>query len=174
VRAREGVEAQMPEIRDRYSRAQAAASRYVASAAQAWPTRTPAIREREAVRANADGIRLRHECAYLEVAEQHRIALALFRDLGDRRSEALTLNNLALALDRADDPAALDLFEEAASILGQLGEEEHEGKVIANLGLAFRRRGRDEQSAEVLDVALEKLDPNSQAYRKVERLRRAS
>jgi hypothetical protein len=46
--------------------------------------------------------------------------------------------------------------------------------VIANLALAFRRRGSEERSAEVLELALEKLNPESQAYQKVEGLRRAS
>jgi hypothetical protein len=59
-------------------------------------------------------------------------------------------------------------------MLGELGEEQQEGEVIANLALAFRRRGSDERSAEVLELALEKLNPESQAYQKVESLRRAS
>jgi len=152
----------------------AATARVGAQATAAWPTRTPGVRHREALRANAVGLRLRRDGAYLEAAEEHRVALALFRDLGDRRSEALTLNNLALALDRAGDGAALDLFEQAATMLGDLGEEQHEGEVIANLALAFRRRGSDERSAEVFELALGKLEPDSQAYRKVENLRRAS
>jgi tetratricopeptide (TPR) repeat protein len=191
--ARERVATHAPQVRDGYSRAQAATARQLATAAtnahqhtrsavtslaasatEAWPKRSPVVREREAVQANAAGVQLRREGSYPEAAEQHRVALALFRDLGDRRSEALTLNNLALALDRAGDATALELFEQAAAILSELGEEQHEGKVIANLGMAFRRRGREEQSAEVLDVALGKLDPESQEYRTVERLRRAS
>jgi tetratricopeptide (TPR) repeat protein len=191
--ARAGVESRLPTYRDRYSRAHAVAAQHiatatthaqrharsaatsvVASAKEAWPARTPVVREREAVRANAAGVQLRRQGEYAEAAEQHRFALEIFRELGDRRSEALTLNNLALALDRSGDAAALDLFEQAATILGELGEEQHEGQVIANLGMAFRRRGREEQSAEVLELALGKLDPESDAYRTVERLRRAS
>ncbi len=186
VGVREHMSSQSPRVRDLSARVRAAGGRHlqgsgirsaaslVHAPAKAWPTRTPVVCRREALRANAAGARLRREGAYLEAAEQHHLALALFRDLGDRRSEALTLNNLALALDRAGDISALDLFEEAATILGDLGEEQCEGEVIANLGLAFRRRGRDEQSAKVLEIALGKLDPESQAYRKVERLRRAS
>lgn len=141
---------------------------------EGWPTRAAVDRRREALRLNGAGTQLRRDGAYLEAAEQHRLALALFQGLGDRRSEALTLNTLALALDRAGDPAALDLFEEAATILGELGEQEQEGQVIANLALAFRRRGREDRSDEALEAALGKLDPASQAYRRVEELRRAS
>jgi len=146
----------------------------VVQAREPWATPMPAARDKEALRANASGAQLRRDGAYAEAAEQHRAALAIFRELGDRRSEALTLNNLALALDRAGDPGALDLFEESAGILADLGEKQQEGEVIANLALAFRRRGSEERSAEVLELALEKLNPESQAYRKVEELRRAS
>jgi hypothetical protein len=183
---------QLPALRSSYTRAQGTARRRIAAATtqtqrhlraattavrarrDGRPVHTPVPADREALQANAAGAQLRRDGAYLEAAEQHRSALARFQELGDRRSEALTLNNLALALDRAGDPSALGLFEEAASILGELGEEQQEGEVIANLALAFRRQGREEQSAEVLEIALGKLNPESQAYRKVEGLRRAS
>ena len=98
----------------------------------------------------------------------------MFREIGDRRAEALTLNNLALALERGGDARALALFEESATILGELGDEQNEGQVIANLALAFRRRGQEQESVEALETALAKLEPESNAYRKAERLRRAS
>ena len=129
---------------------------------------------RSAVRANAVGVQLRRERDFAAAAEQHRIALAVFRTLGDRRAEALTLNNLALAVEHAGDGRALELFEESATILGELGDEEHEGQVIANLAVAFRRRGQEQESDEALETALGKLNPQSNAYRKAERLRRAS
>jgi hypothetical protein len=183
--------AQLPQLRGGYGRLHAAAARQLAAARtqaqshvraartamharEPWATPRPVARDKEALRVNAAGTQLRREGAYMEAAEQHRAALAVFRELGDRRSEALTLNNLALALDRAGDPGALDLFEESAAILGELGENQQEGEVIANLALAFRRRGSEERSAEVLELALEKLNPESQAYQKVEGLRRAS
>jgi tetratricopeptide (TPR) repeat protein len=139
-----------------------------------WPVRTSNDVQRDAVHANAAGSQLRRAGSYEEAAAQHRAALELYRALGDRRAEALTLNNLALALDRSGDSAAIELFEESATILGELGDEEREGQVIANLALAFRRRGRDEQSAQVLELALAKLNTDSHEYRKLEELRRAS
>jgi tetratricopeptide (TPR) repeat protein len=192
--ARTTIHARIPEIQGRYARAHDAvgkqlaifvdeARRQLRSATanapvpepdEGWPARPSIDDQRQALRANAAGSQLRRDGAYAEAAEQHRAALELFRSMGDRRAEALTLNNLALALDRSGDPAALDLFEEAATILGELGEDQHEGQVIANLALAFRRRGREQQSAEVLEIALGKLNPDSQAYRKLEELRRAS
>jgi tetratricopeptide (TPR) repeat protein len=133
-----------------------------------------ADRRQQAVRANAMGVQLRRQGDLAAAAEQHRRALNFFREIGDRRAEALTLNNLALAVERAGDARALELFEESATILGELGDEQNEGQVIANLALAFRRRGQEQESAEALEAALAKLEPESNAYRKAERLRRAS
>src|SRR6185437_6945582 len=134
----------------------------------------PIDRQREALRLNAAGARMRRAGDYDDAAVQHRQALTLFHDLGDQHSEALTLNNLALALDHAGDETALELFERAATTLGELGDDQHEGQVIANLALAFRRRGETEKSEDALDTALTKLRPESDAYRKVQSLRAAS
>lgn len=141
------------------------------------PRKTPSPlveRRTVAINANARGTERRRAGDYEDAADQHRLALAIFRALGDRHAEALTLNNLALALDHAGDPTALDLFEAAATILGALGDEQYEGQVITNLALALRRRGSESQCAAALDTALDKLDPKTTAYRKVESLRRAS
>jgi tetratricopeptide (TPR) repeat protein len=168
------VNSRLGVLADGTARRVRAASTYARAAKPSSPARSTTDVQRDALRANAAGSQLRRAGAHAEAAEQHRVALELYRSVGDRRAEALTLNNLALALDRAGDSASLELFEEAATILGDLGEEEREGQVIANLALAFRRRGRDEQSGEVLEVALGKLNPESQEYRKLEELRRAS
>jgi tetratricopeptide (TPR) repeat protein len=166
------------ELEDRITALRRALQERLAEAFERTRTRAvepqPIDRQREALRLNADGARLRRSGAYDDAAEQHRQALTLLHDLGDQHSEALTLNNLALALDRAGDDAALELFERAATTLGELGDEQNEGQVIANLALAFRRRGEDEKSEDALDTALTKLRPESDAYRKVESLRRAS
>lgn len=127
-------------------------------------------------RLNARGTAHRRSGEHRLAVDAHREALALLREAGDRRGEALTLNNLALALAHAgDDAAALDHFEEALGILRELGDEQREGQVFANLGLMHGRRGRREQALGCLGVALDKLDPQSSEYRRVEeQLRRAS
>jgi tetratricopeptide (TPR) repeat protein len=124
---------------------------------------------REALRLNASGTRHRRNGAHAEAVELHRRALEILHGLDDRRAVALTQNNLALALSHVgDDSNAIALFEEAAATLRELGEEEHEGRIIANLGLAHRRQGRYEQSENVLQLALTKLTPASRAYETVE------
>jgi tetratricopeptide (TPR) repeat protein len=134
-----------------------------------------AAAEREARRLNELGARLRRSGAPEAAAERHRAALAIVRELGDRRAEALTLNNVALALAPSDDAAAVTHFEQAATIFRQLGDSHHEAQVIANLGIAHRRQGRSDEADRLLQTALAKLDPETPEHRQIEaQLRRAS
>ena len=132
--------------------------------------------QREALRLNAAGTQHRRDGRYDEAVECHREAFEILRELGDRRTVALTQSNLALALSHAgDDDSAIGLFEEAAATLRELGDEEHEAQIMANLGLAHRRHGRREEGDNVLELALTKLSPESTAYQTIEeQLRRAS
>lgn len=131
---------------------------------------------REAVRLNATGTQQRRSGRYDEAVEYHRQALEILRALGDRRSVALTQSNLALALSHAgDDVWAVGLFEEAAATLHELGDEEGEARIMANLGVTHRRHGRPQEGDNVLELALSKLTPASSAYQVIEaELRRAS
>lgn len=124
---------------------------------------------REAIRLNAAGSELRRSGRFGEAAECHRRALEILRELDDRRAVAMTESNLALALSHAgDDRWAIGLFEEAAATLHELGDEEHEAQIMANLGLAHRRHGRIEEADSMLRLALTKLSPASSAYQTIE------
>ena len=166
------------ELAQRMQRGAALAS-HRARAFVAVPKREPAAvdEHREARRLNQLGAQLRRNGDYEQAAQQHRAALAIVHALDDRRVEALTLNNLALALvhTRGGVPTAVEHFEQALVLLGELGDEEREGQVIANLAFVRRRQGRDEDADSLLSAALDKLPPESSAYRQVEdQLRRAS
>lgn len=134
------------------------------------------LRSRQALRLNELGAELRRRGDYEEAAQKHRVALAIVRDLGDEQAEALTLNNLALALAQGGAQAeAVEHLEHALVILHKLGDEEHEWRVLANLGIVHRRQGHSEQAVNLLHEALDRLPPESSAYRQVEKeLRRAS
>jgi tetratricopeptide (TPR) repeat protein len=136
---------------------------------------SPAERQQKALRLNARGTGFRRSGNYHSAVASHRAALAILRDVGDRRGEALTLNSLALALAEAGlDGVAVANFATARAILGEIDDREREGQVVANLGFVHVRRGRRREAAEYLREALEKLDPGSQEYRRVEaELRRA-
>jgi Tetratricopeptide repeat len=131
---------------------------------------------RQALRFNERGAQLRREGKPERAAEHHRVALRILRGLGDRHGEALTLNNLALALAQGGaDAAAVQHFEQALTVLQELGDEEHEAQVIANLGVVRSRQGHSEEAVSLLHAALDKLPPESPAYRQVEaQLQRAS
>jgi tetratricopeptide (TPR) repeat protein len=140
-------------------------------------SRAPAAvdRQHQALRFNELGAQLRRQGKHELAAQQHRAALAIVRALGDRRAEALTLNNLALALAHTGDATALQHFEQSLVVLRELGDVEHEGRVIANLGFVHRRQGRREEAENLLRAALDKLPAESSAHRRVEeQLRRAS
>jgi tetratricopeptide (TPR) repeat protein len=153
------------------------ASHRARTVAEVRPRQRPDVDpHRQARRLNELGAQLRREGQRERAAEQHRAALAIVRELGDRRAEALTLNNLALALVHTGSVAiAVQHFEQALVLFRELGDDEHEGQVIANLGSVRRRQGRDEDAENLLNEALHKLPPESPAYRQVEeQLRRAS
>jgi tetratricopeptide (TPR) repeat protein len=132
--------------------------------------------QREAFRLNAAGTNRRRDGEYAEAVELHTRALVLLRDVENPHAVALTQNNLALALSHVgDDRSAISLFEQAAATLDALGDKENEGKIMTNLALAHRRHGRADESADVLRLALTKLERDSSVYELVEaELRRAS
>jgi tetratricopeptide (TPR) repeat protein len=140
------------------------------------PGARPPDEGRQARRLNALGAQLRRRGDHEQAAEQHLVALEIVRDLGDEQAEAMTLNNLALALAQSGEEAkAVEHLEQARDVLHELGDEEHEAQVIANLGIVHRRQGRADVAETLLHEALEKLPPESTAYRQVEReLLRAS
>jgi hypothetical protein len=131
---------------------------------------------RQALHLNELGAQLRRRGDHQRAAEQHRVALAIARDAGDGRTEALTLNNLALALAQGGaDAEAVRHLEQALIVLRELGDEKHEARVIANLGMVHSRQGHNEEAVTLLHQALDKLPPESTAYRQVKQeLSRAS
>ena len=135
-----------------------------------------AHRAREALRRNAEGVQLRRHGSYSEAAAEHRAALEILRALGDQRSVALTLNNLALAVSHdGDDTTAVALFEEAATILSRArrrpGRRTGDGEPRPHAPPSRSQR-RGEQRA---PAGAAKLEPASNAYHQVEaELRRAS
>lgn len=133
-------------------------------------------RHRRALQLNELGAELRRDGDHEHAAEQHRVALEIVRDLGDQEAEALTLNSLALALaHHGAEAEAVQHLEQALLVLRELGDDEREGRVIANLGFVHRRQGHIEEAINLLHAALDKLPPESAAYRQVEEeLRRAS
>jgi|SoiMethySBSTD1v2_1073268.scaffolds.fasta_scaffold49514_6 tetratricopeptide (TPR) repeat protein len=133
-------------------------------------------RGKEAGRLNARGVELRRQGDATAAVEAHRAALEIAHSAGDPSTEAMTLNNLALALAHTgDERAAIDHFDASVTLLREINDEHHEGQVLANLGFLHGRNGRQEQAVYCLEAALDRLEPDSRAFRHVqEQLRRAS
>ena len=133
-------------------------------------------RGKEAGRLNARGVELRRQGDAEGAVAAHRAALEIAHEAGDPSTEAMTLNNLGLALAHTgDEHAAIEHFDASAAILREIDDAHHEGQVLANLGFLHGRSGRQEQALYCLEAALDRLKPDSRAFRHVqEQLRRAS
>jgi tetratricopeptide (TPR) repeat protein len=118
-------------------------------------------RGKEAGRLNARGVELRRQGDPAGAVEAHRAALEIAHEAGDPSAQAMTLNNLGLALAHTgDERAAIDHFDASVAILREIDDAHHEGR---------------EQAVYCLEAALDRLQPDSRAFRHVqEQLRRAS
>jgi tetratricopeptide (TPR) repeat protein len=130
---------------------------------------------REAVRLNEQAAALRQEGKTVEALAAAERALEIFRALGDRRGQALTLNGVGLTQARSGDEAgAVDSYETAVSLLTELGDSHGAGRVLANLGAVHLGRGQEEVARAVWEDALERLEPGSPEHdRTAQQLRRA-
>lgn len=117
---------------------------------------------REALRLNEQADALRHDGRAVDAIELIEGALEIFRRLGDRRGEAVTLNGLGLTQARTgDETGALDSYETAVALLTELGDSHGAGRVLANLGSLHRGRGHEEQAQAAWNDALERLEPGT-------------
>ena len=79
--------------------------------------------------------------------ETHRNALRAAQRSGDNRAEALTRNNLGMAMtagDRLDE--AMDLFRAARELFEGLGEQLGVSNSLANIATVLRRRNEPEKA----------------------------
>jgi class 3 adenylate cyclase/tetratricopeptide (TPR) repeat protein len=102
-------------------------------------------------------------------AEQHyRQALALFREVGDRRGEGRALNNLGIARGMQMDPGGAQRhYEQALALSRQIGDRRGEGLALMNLGLTVQGYGSFMEArarcAEALQVSEEIGDRYNQS-----------
>ena len=82
-------------------------------------------------------------------------ALAVHRDLGNRREELVTLDNLAgVAWDAWDLERAERLYGEAREAAREVGDRRQEAKALANLGTVYEKGGDAQRSLSCLEEAL--------------------
>ena len=94
----------------------------------------PALARAKAL--NCAGLLAYHQVDYAAARAQHEASLAIRRQLGDRRSVAVSLNNLGLvALDQGDLDSARSLHEESLAIARELGNRNGVARSLGNLGM---------------------------------------
>ena len=79
---------------------------------------------------------------HAEARAHHERSLALFRELGDRRAIATSLNNLGLVAERQGEYAeARTFYEENRVLFRELGDRWSVAATCTNLGLVAERQG---------------------------------
>jgi tetratricopeptide (TPR) repeat protein len=82
-------------------------------------------------------------------------ALAIFRDIGDRRGEGLELGNLGLCHQFLGNyQQAIDLLAQALAVARDIGNRQGEGIALGNLGLCHESLGNYQQAIDLLAQAL--------------------
>jgi CHAT domain-containing protein len=110
----------------------------------------------EAMRDRADGLLVRRSAESSRLAvESYECALAVWREIGDRREEAATLARLSDALSLLGDlRQALSRAEEALALWRVEGERRGEAAALGKLGLAYSEVGEQRRGLAFLGEAL--------------------
>jgi DNA-binding SARP family transcriptional activator/Tfp pilus assembly protein PilF len=92
---------------------------------------------------------------WLDWVETHQIALSSVRVLGDKRGEALVLNNLGVAFTRRHMDEAAGYFEQALAIRRQIADLPGEAQTATNLADSYLWLKRYDEALDLLKRALE-------------------
>ncbi|MGC1525591.1 MAG: CHAT domain-containing protein [Phormidesmis sp.] len=98
----------------------------------------PIVLEAQADRLNQQGMSLLNRGEYLEAQTMFEQSLAIRQDIGDRRGEGESLNNIGGIYSRLGDyPKALDFYEQSLAIRQDIGDRRGEGESLNNIGYAL-------------------------------------
>ncbi len=108
---------------------------------------------------------LRNEYKHPELEEKLSRSLRIFQETGDRYTQAITLNLIALTNRRNFQyEKAIETYRMAASIFHEVNNHSLEGMALNNLGIAYALWGRQEKAIEYWEGSMaayrESNDPN--------------
>ncbi len=99
---------------------------------------------------------------------------ALFAVAGDLRRQGMALGNLAAALESLQRlPEAIEIYQQAADVLGQCGETENRAYVLKSLSILHLRAGRQWQALATMEAGLDGLAHPGLSERVLRRLLRS-
>ena len=102
----------------------------------------PIVLEAQADRLNQQGMSLLNRGEYLEAQTMFEQSLAIRQDIGDRRGEGESLNNIGGIYSRLGDyPKALDFYEQSLAIRQDIGDRRGEGTMLNNIGFIYDSLG---------------------------------
>ncbi|MGX9726119.1 MAG: tetratricopeptide repeat protein [Candidatus Electronema sp. VV] len=128
-------------------------------AAQYWQEAAAALPEgRKAERADylgAAGNDLHRIARYVEALRLCEQGLSIDRELGDRKQEASSLNNISLAYQaQGEYGKALDYLEQSLSICREVGDNQGEGATLNNISQIYYAKGDYLQALKHLEQSL--------------------
>ncbi len=87
--------------------------------------------------------------------EYYKQALAIAKEIGDKRGEGSDLGNLGLAYAALGQvERALEYYEQALAISQEIGDRRNEGNWLGNLGIAYSDLGQEGRATEYYKQAL--------------------
>jgi len=88
--------------------------------------------------------------------EYYEQALAIQREIGDRRGEGADLGNLGLAYAALGETRrAIEYYEQQLIITREIGDRRGEGNALANMGLLVKGQGDLARARQLWEQALE-------------------
>src|SRR5262249_33169034 len=93
--------------------------------------------------------------SFTKAIEKYQEALQLFRDIGDHREEATTLNDIGLVYDSLGErQKALDHYNEALQIRRAVGDRQGEAATLHNIGTVYISMGENQKALDHYNQAL--------------------
>src|SRR5262249_21531653 len=137
---------------------EAAAGRYEIKLAELRTATRQDQNRMMAEKAYRQGQSLRAEAtaqSFTKAIEKYQEALEVFRDIGDRREEATTLNHIALGDDSLRErQKALDYYNQALPLTRAVGDRRGEAETLINIGTLCGFSGETQKALGYFNQAL--------------------